>query len=412
MIEAYIEQVAIVNGVEIVYRQNSKKYDAHHLVVVLSGFGAVGEFTYDFERSLLDCPAEVIWIKDSFLGHASYYFGSVDNHFFEGAIVAFIEGKLAASGLTKEDCTFLGASKGGSAALLIGVRHGFKNIVATVPQTLIGSYVRSSWPAVAAHMAGNHDETIAELDALLLERLKNDTNRDRNIYLFSSKHDEQYQSHVEPILPVLRQYQNFNCLMANSVLIRMHSQVTAYCLPIILSIINTLTWGAIPRMGEVELKAAPARKSSISLATPYVRLKKLGLTRGKLFLEGIAILRGLSCPEYRDIDLALILRHHSGEAEFPLGKVHKPQLSKDLFDGEFFNYDKGWFCSLKGDGIEVIDLPVGNWDAFIRIKCRNVTRVARITADEMLFSAWQSSNRMSQFVASDAGAILSLKELA
>ena len=60
-------------GIEVIYKYKPRKYDNKHLIIVFSGFGGVSEFTYDFQNSLDNCPAHILWIKDCFYSHCSYY---------------------------------------------------------------------------------------------------------------------------------------------------------------------------------------------------------------------------------------------------------------------------------------------------------------------------------------------------
>lgn len=133
-----------INGIDIIHRMKDRKYDNQHLIVVFSGFGANGFFTYDFENALSECPANIIWIKDDFNSCCSYYC-SLDNDLsISDSIFNFIELKLNELSLEREQCTLIGFSKGGFASLYFGVKYGFKNIISTVPQFNIGTYVKKT----------------------------------------------------------------------------------------------------------------------------------------------------------------------------------------------------------------------------------------------------------------------------
>lgn len=61
------------NGVEITYKQKKNKFDFKHLIFVFSGFLNKTPGNYDFINAMSDCPAEVIWINDSFDNMYTYY---------------------------------------------------------------------------------------------------------------------------------------------------------------------------------------------------------------------------------------------------------------------------------------------------------------------------------------------------
>ncbi|MDA3978224.1 accessory Sec system protein Asp2 [Gallibacterium sp. AGMB14963] len=131
------------NGQIIKYRQKAAKYDFNHLLVVFSGFLHAKPGNYDFANALNDCPCDVLWIADDFQGMYTYYMCINQDFCVEKAVQEFIGVKLDELGLTWKQMTFTGFSKGGSAALYHGLKFGVKNIVITVPQINVGSYIHN-----------------------------------------------------------------------------------------------------------------------------------------------------------------------------------------------------------------------------------------------------------------------------
>jgi hypothetical protein len=121
-----IEQIKFINDVEIKFKIKPRKYDTQHLIVIFSGFGSSGEFTYDFENALMDCPASILWIKDDFEGHCTYYTCLGMDFKIEKAINIFIDETLNSLNLMKSQCTVAGFSKGGTAAIYYGVKYNYK----------------------------------------------------------------------------------------------------------------------------------------------------------------------------------------------------------------------------------------------------------------------------------------------
>ncbi|ELY3417886.1 alpha/beta hydrolase [Cronobacter sakazakii] len=365
------EQIEIINGVQIKYRYKKRKYDTQHMIFIFSGFGSAGMFTWDFANALQDCPAHVVWIKDDFHNACTYYLCHNNDFYVEQAVITFIETMLARYGLEKTQCTLAGFSKGGSAALWYGLKYQFKNIVSTVPQFHIGSYARKNWPGVFTHMSGDDSDAFAlKLDALLPQLLSRDTALDKNIYLLTSEADIQYESEVKPYISEFRKYQNFNLFMAQSMLIREHNQVTSYHVPLLLGIFYSLSQGAVPRYGECELSADNSLLSRPVKPQPFAVLKKIAVKGSVFFPEGIAVLKGVSCAEYQDIQVDMVFKTDGFEDVFRIAKAHRSILSRQLYEDGFVNYDKGWFCTLRYEGLSLEALPTGTYQIFLDITCQ------------------------------------------
>lgn len=380
-----IEQKCLINGIEIKFKKKNRKYDTQHLIVIFSGFGGSGEFTYDFENALQDCPANVLWIKDDFNDHCTYYLCKNMDFAVENAIHDFIKLNLEELNLTKAQCTVAGFSKGGSAALYYGSKYNIKNILSTVPQFYVGSYANNNWPVVANHMMGETTEqNINAIDRLIPNAIMDDKILDKNIYLITSKADKQYVPEIEPNISALIKYSNFNLLLSTSILVREHNQVTVHHLPLILGIMYSLAQGAVPRYGYTELGGDAYSIPDKPSGTPLTVLKNVKIQNGKFYPEGVAILRGLSCAENKDIIIRLHLVNHENTKEIHLAKGHKPYLTRFLYDGNFVNYDKGWFCSPSHAGFILDEVPIGEYQLFIVVTCQGVTKKNNLTVDAPL----------------------------
>jgi len=379
------EQKCQINGIEIKFKKKNRKYDTKHLIVVFSGFGGTGEFTYDFEGALQDCPADILWIKDDFFEHCTYYLCKGMNFSVEFAVHDFIKKNLEELNLTKEQCTVAGFSKGGSAALYFGTKYNIKNILSTVPQFYVGSYARKNWPVVANHMMGEDSEiNVKAIDHLITDVIKEDKILDKNIYLLTSCADKQYMPEIAPNLSSLIKYKNFNLLLSTSILVREHNQVTVHHLPLILGILYSLAQGAAPRYGYTELGGDAYSIPKKPSAIPLTVLKSVKIENGKFYPEGVAILRELSCAENKDIIIRLHLVNDEISKEIHLAKGHKPYLTRFLYNGNFVNYDKGWFCSPSHAGFILDDIAVGKYQLYIVITCQGVTKKSNLTIDAQL----------------------------
>lgn len=370
----YPEQTYIAkNGTKVIYKHKKRKYDFNHVIFVFSGFLNAKPGNYDFANALNDCPCDVVWICDNFEEMYTYYL-CVDMDFkVENAVSEFIHHILGELNLTINQATTTGFSKGGSAALYYGLKLDFSNIVTTVPQLNIGSYIHNGWKNVAKHMLGwNYNSTqVTYLDKLLPRLLKQDRKLDRNIYLLTSESDEQYKLEIEPYLPDFAKYHNFNLLKTYSAFVRTHSHVTSHHTALLLSIYYSLASEAIPRYnnGSVNFFGSQPYSNPAPTGEPYVDLRVLKLTEERLFIDGIALLRGYDAVDYSDLDYVLILKNNKDSIELPLAKGNQPHLTKSLFDGKYLTvYDKAVFTTYRYEGLDLSVLSNGTYKMFIQIK--------------------------------------------
>lgn len=234
------------------YRFAHAKGGNRHLVVVFANF-AVPE-DYGWSNGVFDpVRANILWIKDRFDGHNSYYLCKGMDFSLESSVAALVFNVMEALGLTREDVTMWGGSKGGSAALYFGLRYGFRNIVSLVPQFLVGTYVKKVHPKVATFMLGEGvpEANVRAVDAVIPDLVRSEVNRSANIYLLSSPQDEQYREQVEPFLSLFQRYENFNFVFSESPYITDHSQVTRRNVPFLMGLVNMLADGIAPRLGMV-----------------------------------------------------------------------------------------------------------------------------------------------------------------
>lgn len=363
---------------EILFKFKNRKYDNNHILIVFSGFGGSNGITYDFENVLLDSPSYVLWIKDSFEDNCSYYLCHEMDFSIEKSIIKFIDAILKKYSLSRGDCTLIGFSKGGSASLYYGIKYNFKNIISTVPQFNIGTYVSKNWKKASKYMMGDISESkIKLLDGLLGKQIENDLNTNKNIYLLTSRSDVQYITEIDPNITKLLKYENFNLFYSESLLVNEHKQVTPYHVPLLLGLVYSIAQNAIPRYGYKILKYDDKKYKNINTreVEAYVSLRKFIYEKNKLYLEGVGILRGYSCENYRDINYELIFvenLNNQNKFNFRLAKDHKSNLTRSLYDGHYVNYDKGWFCTTGYNGLEISSLNKGIYKVLLKIEQKNI----------------------------------------
>ncbi|WP_405714939.1 hypothetical protein OG264_35825 [Streptomyces xanthophaeus] len=237
--------------VPVEYRFSHAKNGNRHLVVVFANFTAPGE--YGWSNGVLDkVRSNILWIRDLFDGANSYYLCKGMDFALEQSVAGLISRVMKSLSLTPDDCTMFGSSKGGSAAIYFGLKYGFRNILASVPQFLIGTYVREGIPGAARLMMGEvSEQNVRVLDSVLPDLVRSGANRSANIYLISSPQDEQYTRQVEPFIGLFQGHENFNFVYNDSPLITDHGKVTLRNLPAIMGLLNLLVDGIAPRIGMV-----------------------------------------------------------------------------------------------------------------------------------------------------------------
>ncbi|MFB7246615.1 accessory Sec system protein Asp2 [Streptomyces populi] len=234
------------------YRFTHGQKGNRHLVVVFANFSAPSD--YGWSNGVFDkLRANILWIRDRFEGEQSYYLCKEMDFALEQSVVTLISKVMEALDLTADSVTLWGGSKGGSAALYFGLKYGFRNIVALVPQFSIGTYVKNERPATARFMLGEGvpEENVRTVDSLIPDLVRSGANRTANIYLLSSLQDEQYPVQVEPFLGLFWHYENFNFVLSDSPHIADHTQVTGRNVPMLMGLVNFLIDGIAPRLGSV-----------------------------------------------------------------------------------------------------------------------------------------------------------------
>ncbi len=401
------------NGIKVIYKHKPAKYDFKHLIVVFSGFLNAKPGNYDFLNALTDCPADVIWINDNFQDMYTYYL-CVDMDFcVKEAVHELIYTKIDKFNLQPEQVTFTGFSKGASAALYHALSMNIKNIVITVPQLHIGSYVHKNWKNVAAHMMGKnyHQAQIDYIDKLIVNLLKKECNFEKNIYLLTSEADIQYPTEIQPYLEDFKKYSNFNLLKTYSAFVREHNQVTSHHTALLLSIYYALASEAVPRFNQGEVNffgSQPMPKPDVDNPIPYIDLRKVNYKDNIFFIEGIAVLKGIHIPDYADIDYELIFQDTLTGKNYTkrLAKQHKPFLTRELFERDFIVYDKGFFTTPNLQGVDISDLPKAEYQLYMEIKTKHKRAKIAVSSKKAL----EVSSNSFSFYSNTSLAIFKLLE--
>lgn len=185
-------------GLNYLQNDNSKNNPLAPLVFVFSAMGLIGNFSYNYKATLDSIECNSIYILDDFGDQGSYYLQERNDQSIFETVQKFILNKIEESGNDNRPIYFVGSSKGGTAALLHGLRIKNSRIFVGAPQTKIGSFIEKPHPNILEYMTGSTDAAaIQSLDAILYrdEYLGNTTSQ---VTIAVGKGDHHYKNHVLP----------------------------------------------------------------------------------------------------------------------------------------------------------------------------------------------------------------------
>lgn len=240
------------HSVNFVFREARKSCN-HLLVIFTSVRSQMHWLDFDIDGGLLKANrANILWIHDDIGGQYTYYSSLNGISSVENSVFDLIEAVRNDLGISPENCTAAGMSKGGSAAILIGTRCNFANIVALVPQLAIGSYLLNRKRfEIIEHMAGGREETdITWLDSIVPTSLMRDQSNKRNVYIITSPYDVYFADYLPRVDMRLKRYTNFNLISTSSDLARTHVQTLHYNVPFMVSLLGLLSENLRPVIGE------------------------------------------------------------------------------------------------------------------------------------------------------------------
>ncbi|MCG2622287.1 hypothetical protein LVY72_10195 [Arthrobacter sp. I2-34] len=413
------EELDFVRGdVVVQYKRRAARLDRRHLIVSFAGVGPLDKFEFD-GPSTKESQAAWLWLKDNFDGQHAYYLCHRMDHAIEDAVIELIDAELARLELTRDECTLLGVSKGGFAALYFGIKYGFRNIVASAPQIYVGTHTRRHRRKIFARLSGNGgDQEQQLLDALLPDAVEADDATDKNIYLFSSPNDQFHEAQIVPALPMFDKYKNFNYIETDSDLVNEHTEVTRYNLPLIISTLFALSDNAAPQFGRIRngSRMAPERIQAVlerqrAEGSAVVNFSFARLAEGLFFPEGTAFLKGRPMTGETAPATVLVLNGPGRRHEFPLGAVVDSSPSFKYFDEAYCNYRLGRFSSPKKQGIDLSSLSDGTYEMWLRLAGGDGELEFPARSDQPLQTESPHGGRLFRFRSSGRRAVLDIRSV-
>ncbi|TGN76638.1 hypothetical protein E5083_15765 [Streptomyces bauhiniae] len=237
MSEAPAKRRQVIKGIDasgpypVEYRFAHAPNAERHLVIVLAGLDDPDGYGWA-AGGMDDLPANILWVRDRFGGGSASYLCRGMDFGVEKSVAEVVARVTESLGLHRAEVTLWGNGRGGSAALHLGLKHGYGNIVAVDPEFALGSTARERRPAVARHVLGEPpaDDDVRALDALLPDLLASGVNPQAHLYVVLPPDDEP-EADRERCLGLLRRYRNADLVPETFPLLNLAHMLVAGLVP-------------------------------------------------------------------------------------------------------------------------------------------------------------------------------------
>lgn len=176
------------------------------LVFVFSAMGLKGNFSYNYKSTLDKTSNHAIYVLDDFGDQGAYYLQEKNDRSIFRSVQKFVDDSIHRLASNGRPVYFVGSSKGGTAAMLHGLKYPQARIFVGAPQTRIGTFVEKPHPNILEYMTGGSGANeIAALDAVLYEQdyLKFNSS---SVTIVVGKADHHYKNHVLPWAEAASEY--------------------------------------------------------------------------------------------------------------------------------------------------------------------------------------------------------------
>lgn len=382
------------------YEFRPAKLDRRHLLVIFISEKNEPSLTKICSEIYSSCGSHILKIKGGPLGFEDIYISPSIRKDIESSILSLVQHHLDMYHLSKDLCTLSGFSLGARFSIYFGIKYNFKNLIVSCPQFSKASLQKYNLTEdnTKGYTISNKD--LVYIDECIISMLRGDDNVDKNIYLITSPSDNFYPRSTELLIPYLNRYTNFNLFFTKSSLATQSSSICTYNIPIILSILLAHGDGIQPKYGQVvngvEHHSATDVNSYLQEQANekhiVVDLENIEFKKYLLHIYGVGFIRGIKCPEYKDIKHSLIL---SGveQFEFPLGKIINKDNGITYYDSYFCDYSAASFTTLGHHGIDLSLLPNDKYEVLIKINCMNVELTSPPTIKSPLSNCYILKNR-------------------
>lgn len=226
------------------YSHRASKKDSKQLIVIFSSIRSNRKWL-DFGgpagTSLGSNRARLLFIHDD-IGD-QYTYNLMANGFKDplDTITKFLRHYFELHGFTNENVTLAGMSKGGTSAIIHGLRVGAGNIVALAPQLLISRYLDNNRPEIIQFMLGNNANR-SDLDRLILSPSADKTGLEgtSHLHILTSDHDPDCVDALDTFSSALPNWVKLTIDRTASSLASTHHKTVLHLTPLLISLLATI----------------------------------------------------------------------------------------------------------------------------------------------------------------------------
>lgn len=203
------------------YIYDPPEQESDWLIVTFSAFppaSSTVKHQYSFTKLTKPFPCHRLFIQDTPGEMGCYYLCCDLNFKYNAAVRNLIKRICREHQIPSSHIITVGSSKGGTASLIYALQLHAGHCITMVPQTRIGSFVRSARPDIFRFMIGEQtdpDEGQRILDNVVFDQLK--TRKRTVIHLLTTRGDSQFTEHIEPLIEQLQTcHSYYNDILINN----------------------------------------------------------------------------------------------------------------------------------------------------------------------------------------------------
>lgn len=170
------------------------------LAIVFSGVNSVGDFPLNYRESFASFKGAVLYVLDDFGRQGTYYLSSSRNLAEFRAVQGLLKSVISELGITTDEVTTFGYSKGGTSALLHGVTLGVSDVFAGAPQYLIGNFLKKSYSEVLQYISGGVSKGDIHWANKIALNILSSAVRSTQIHVVVGLADSHYREHAIPLI--------------------------------------------------------------------------------------------------------------------------------------------------------------------------------------------------------------------
>jgi hypothetical protein len=176
----------------------------NNLIIMFSGIPPIGTNPrYNYVRTLEGYNCNKLFILDDFGSRASYYLCENRDYAIERSVISLINEIKQEHGIM--NIIAGGSSKGGYAALYLGIKYGFNHIVAASPQYLLGDYLLKTTNSqeITNFMTGGHGEEDRQYLNHIMDNMIKKSVYKPNVIIHVGEGEYHYKTHVKLLMKEL-----------------------------------------------------------------------------------------------------------------------------------------------------------------------------------------------------------------